>query len=295
MVDFLKDLPQKFRERYLNTHENYLKSIADIAVTISLKNFTDRKISSEYMVKRLNSAGIFTESKIDDDYESVYFRNLRNAWYHEVTLNNPEDDLDQRIKFAPWKIVQCYYCVVAGISALIRCFYSKVFNSHDKVFNLFGSLFLNNKKRRVYFLPPYNFMLNPNGILEPDYKEVVDWDNDMLHFNNIMLCLKSVKKKKGFTTIPHYLKSLREWVQYEDAYLFFRLYGNGVKRDLDFYLNVISFGYLLQTEFFFIKLFGWDTVKLQFDTFYKEMRENLKITPRSLNIRFNVYKKNLLL
>ena len=65
----------------------------------------------------------------DNNFESIYFRNLRNAWYHELVLNHPRDDFDLRTIFAPWKIIQCYYCVLAGISALIRCFHSERFDN----------------------------------------------------------------------------------------------------------------------------------------------------------------------
>ena len=80
---------------------------------------------------------------------------------------------------------------------------------------------------------------------------MVDWSYaSKHHIPKIIQCLKSVHTGNQLTTIPHYLKRLREWVQYEDSYLFFRLYGDSVKNNLDFSLKRISFGYLVQIEFF---------------------------------------------
>ena len=86
---------------------------------------------------------------------------------------------------------------------------------------------------------------------------------------------------------------MRDWAQYEDSYLFIRLYGESVKNNLDYSLERISFGYMVQIEFFFIKLFGWEQVEPQFNTFYEELEQNLGICPVNLTKRFSIYKKNL--
>ena len=293
MVDFLNELPKKFRERYLDTHEKYLKSISDIAVYLYFNSYNDWDGACETIVNKLLSAGKFTDVKVDNEYESIYFRNLRNAWYHEVALNNPEDNFDQRLKFAPWKIIQCYYSIFAGISALVRCFNSSNERSHGKIISFFGNNFLRNRKRRLFFLPPFNFHLNQQGKFNPVFEEAVNWDYGKFHYPILKDCLKSVYKNGKFTTIPHYLKSLREWVQYEDSYLFFRLYGDSVKRNLDSSLTIINFGYLVHVEFFLIKLFGWDSLEPQFITFINEIIQNLDIEPTHLIKRFNIYEKYL--
>lgn len=89
MVKLLKDLPELFKRRYLDTHEKFLKSIADITAHLYFKNNNHLEDGCEIMIKILLSAGSFSESRIDKSYESLYFRNLRNSWYHEVALNNP--------------------------------------------------------------------------------------------------------------------------------------------------------------------------------------------------------------
>lgn len=294
MVKLLKNLPELFRQRYLDTHEKFLKSIADITAHLYFKKDNHLEYGCEIMTKLLLSAGNFSESMVNKNYESQYFRNLRNSWYHEVALNNPQDDLDQRFKFAPWKIIQCYYSIFAGISALIRCFNSFKIDSHKKIFNIFGNEFLRNNKRKIFFLPPYNFYLDQEGNFNPLFEEMVNWSYaSEYHIPKIKQCLTSVRTKNQLTTIPHYLKRLREWAQYEDSYLFFRLYGDSVKKNLDFSLKRISFGYLVQIEFFFIKLFGWEPLKLQFNTFNEELEQNIEINPINLSQRFIIYDKYL--
>ena len=294
MVKLFKDLPKLFRQRYLNTHERFLKSIADLTAHLYFKRYNHLEDGCENMITTLLSVGNFSEHMVDKSYESQYFRNLRNAWYHEVALNNPQDDLDQRFKFAPWKIIQCYYSIFAGISALIRCFNSSEIDSHNKIFNIFGNKFLRNKKRKIFFLPPYNFHLNQQGNFDLLFEETVDWPYGREnHIPNIKECLKLVHTGNKITTIPHYLKKLREWVQYEDSYLFFLLYGETVKTNLDFSLKRISFGYMVQIEFFFIKLFGWEPLKFQFNDFNEKLEENLEINPINLSQRFIIYEKHL--
>ncbi|MFX1502130.1 MAG: hypothetical protein ACFFDH_14295 [Promethearchaeota archaeon] len=292
MVRLLIELPRLFRERYLDTHENYLNSIAEIAYYLYFKDPPGINNGCESMVKKLLNAGNFTEQMVDDKFESIYFRNLRNAWYHELVLNYPQDDEIERTKFAPWKIVQCYYCILAGISALIRCFYSGKLDRHNKIFSIFTNDFLNNKKRRQFFLPPYNYYLDQHGNLNTSNNEMIEWEYGRKnHIPNIQKCLESIHIENRRTSIPHYLIDLRNWAQYEDSYLFFQLYGPSVKVNLDFSLGKISYGYMVQVEFFLINLFGWKTLKLQFDTFIEKVTENLGIRPFELVVRYQVYAK----
>ena len=93
MVKFLSELPKMFRERFLDTHENYLYSIADIAFYLYYRDSPNTGSGCELMVEKLLEAGDFTEEMTDHKFESIYFRNLRNAWYHELVLNYPQDCL----------------------------------------------------------------------------------------------------------------------------------------------------------------------------------------------------------
>ena len=293
MVKLFSDLPNLFRERYLKKHDRYLKSFADIAATLYFKR-GDLGYGCEIMIDKLLNAGVFSDRKLDEEQESKYFRSLRNAWYHELVLNYPQDDLDQRSKFAPWKIIQCYYCVLAGISALIRCFDDQEFDNHIKIFNMFTNDFLNNKTRRNFFLPPYNFYLDQQGSLKTSNEEVIEWEYGKVHhIPYVKKALEEAHIKNRRISFPHYLIKLRNWVQYEDAYLFFLLYGKSVKGNLDFSLSRISYGYMVHVEFFLIKLFGWKNLEVQFNTFIEKVLENLGIEPVELIQRYEVYEAYL--
>jgi len=50
---------------------------------------------------------------------------------------------------------------------------------------------------------------------------------------------------------------------------------------------------MVHVEFFFINLFGWNTLELQFGTFIEKVQENLGIEPEELLQRFKIYEKTL--
>ena len=56
MVKLLKDLPKLFRERYLDTHEKFLKSIADITAYLYFQDYNHLEDGCEIMIKILSSA-----------------------------------------------------------------------------------------------------------------------------------------------------------------------------------------------------------------------------------------------
>ena len=286
MVKFLTKLPEVFRERYLNTHEKYLSSIADVINYLYAGKSPEDSCSR--MIDYLANAPKM-EKRRDPLKETAYFRNLRNCWYHECALSYPHDSLDERMRFAAWKIIQCYYAVFSSIASIMRCFYPRS-RSHDAMLNTFGREFLCHSRRKRYSLPPINFYLNQQGRFPTKFYDEVDWDYaDSYHFPNIVKCLESAKEKNQVVTIPHYLKRLRDWVTYGDAYLFIRLYGDSPKRALDYSLQNIAFVFCVQSEFFLLRLFGWDAVNRQFETFANEIEKNLGIRSEPLYARFDVY------
>ena len=95
----------------------------------------------------------------------------------------------------------------------------------------------------------------------------------------------------GKVTLPTYLRCLREWVNYSDSYLFFRLYGESVKTKLDHALNNITFLYLIQTEYYMIHLFGWEPLRLQFETFIEQLTKRLGMHHPQLEARFSAHRR----
>ena len=161
-------------------------------------------------------------------------------------------------------------------------------------------------KRLVYMIcrEAANFYLSQQGIFSDEFSKMVNWDYaDDYHLPNIKECLeytkKEIERERGGrvrnlrTGIPHYLKVLRDWANYQDAYLFFRLYGQTVKQNLDICLKRITFQHCVQTEFFMLKMFGWNALELQFETFLSELQQNLRIESPSLDDRFEVYAENI--
>jgi len=291
LVKFLDEQKQSeiFRERYLNTHGTYLKSIADIIATLyEWQNKHEERCIK--MVSCLIKADMMRKRK-DIDEEEPQFRNLRNSWYHECALNYPPQYPNERLLFAAWKIIQCYYAVFSSIASLVTCF-KPGRKSHEATLNIFAREFLCSSRRKAYFLPPANFYLNQQGRFPKEFSKQVNWPHaDEYHIPNIVKCLGEVRKEEQMATIPHYLKKLRDWVTYGDAYLFIRLYGQSPKMSLDFSLQAIVFMNCVQTEFFLLRLFGWDAIYRQFKYFLDKLKDSLGITSETLTARFNVYSE----
>lgn len=293
MADFLKELPKIFRKRYLRTHGIYLKSIADITAHMYgiMYDMTELEEPTTSMILALSTQGAeLDEKRQDPGHETPEFRNLRNCWYHECALNYPFESIDERLRFASWKIIQCYYSVFSAVASIVCCHHPPQ-KAPMKTLNIYGREFLCNRKKKNFFLPPMNLYLNQQGVIPKSLSEMITWDyGHEFKIPQITECLKSVHKENTITTIPHYLKSLREWVTYEDAYLMFRLYGKGPKGDLDFSLKRIAFIHCLQTEYYLINLFGWGAIERQYEAFSNELRRNLKIESPTLLARISSYQ-----
>jgi len=298
LPDFLNKLPQVFRQRYLRTHSVYLKSMADIIAHMYgiMHDMTKLEESVARMLLQLSAQGAKLDERRDDPgHETHPFRNLRNCWYHECALIHPLESIDERLKFASWKIVQCYYSIFSAVASLVCCYHPPKRNP-SKTLNIYGREFLCNRDRQKFFLPPVNLYLNQQGVIPKELSEMITWNYAQEHkIPFIKECLESVRQEQTITTLPHYLKSLREWATYEDAYLMFRLYGEGPKRDLDFSLERIVFIHCLQTEHYLINLFGWDSVERQYHTFLEALETYLDIEPINLVTRFHTYQTSKLL
>lgn len=287
-----KTLANMFRERFLNRHLPPLNAVNDILMKLYNRPYMHRDMTYG-LLKEIYSKGNLSKKLIDPPTETVNMRSLRNAWYHECSLNYPSEE-KERMKFPAWKIIQCYYAVFSSIAALVRSFDDRV-KGHDKLLNTFGTLFLRNDERKRFFVFPLCIHLKQNGDQGDCYDEILSWEyGNEHHLPKIMEGLKKTKEQgslKGIVTIPHYLKSLRDWATYEDSYLFFRMYGKSIHINLDTYLRHICEAYITQAEAVMIKLYGFDIINFQKEVFSKNLIKYMDTTPKELTERFELHKK----
>ena len=289
MVDTLNEqnLAKMFTDRFLNKHYPMLNAISYI-----LTNQYGEDNFSNNLLEDIYSKGNISQTLNDPDTETRNMRSLRNAWYHECSLNYPFE-YTERMKFPAWKIIQCYYAVFSSIAALVRTFDDRT-RGHDSLLNSYGTLFLRNRERKRFFVIPLCIHLKQDGKLGDSYYELLPWEYGKKH--NLPKIIKRLEKTKvenklrGIVTIPHYLKSLRDWATYEDPYIFFRLYGPKIREGLDSYLRIICKAHLSQTEAVMVKLYGFDAINLQKDVFSKNLTKYMEIEPNELIERFEVHK-----
>ena len=247
---------------------------------------------SDNLLRVIYSKGSIRRKLVPPDEETV-FRTLRNAWYHECSLNYPPD-VEERMRFPAWKIIQCYYAIFSSIAALVRSFDNRV-RGHDKLLNVFGNLFLRNNQRKRFFVIPLCIHLKQNGDLGDSYYELLSWEyGKEHHLPRIIEGLKRTKEQgrlRGIVTIPHYLKTLRDWATYEDSYIFFRMYGKTIRVRLDWYLRNICEAYISQVEAVMVKLYGFDAINLQKELFSNNLERFMGITPNQLIERFKFHRK----
>lgn len=278
-----------FRARYLNTHEKYLDSIATL---LTQCNNPKSLATGQFMLGHVTLVKtICSQMRVLNKFdEAKALRNLRNSWYHECALIHPED-LNDRMKFAPWKIIQFFYVIYSALSAVVRCF-----DNHP---NLRQQTALNEFTTKIIINPPIGFIPVPlnfylcGGVITPSPSSVVSWPYGLsCHVPNIQQCLESLHATSTRSvSLFHYFKSLREWANYEDSYIFINLFGPDVIQRLNSSLKRIAQGFLPVAEVFLISFYGWGIVRDQFKQFSSHIEHVLKVTPYSLKSRFEEYSK----
>lgn len=280
-------LRSRFCSLILNTHYKYLRAISNlISGRLEKSNVYEDKCMC--IISKLAEAGHLGEKKDDpEDIESEYFRNLRNAWYHEYAMNKSS------MEIAVWKIIQSYYVVFCSISALVRCYYENMRSpGHKKMSNTYAKDFVINPSRNKFLVLPTNLYFKKNELYQLDAMICKD---SLKHYvddlENSFRWAKGQLKygEKDIVTVPVYLRALREWVNYSDAFIFLMLYGPTIRDNLELFLKNVTMTYLIQTEYFMIQLFGLDSVNFQFRTFTEQLEKNLKAKSPDLETRFRIY------
>jgi hypothetical protein len=272
-------LQRRFKERFHDIHYECLGSIYNL-ILYDCPDINHR-------VKKLStSRSRNPEPKLNVSYDDPSFRNLRNAWYHELCMHRSS------VQAAAWKIIQTYYAVFCSISSMTRCIDSSMADpGHKKMHRAYNRQFVTCPKRQNLLLLPTNIILK------------VDSTGSSIVGTNLRYDVPNVQrglewastrpKLKGLTeiSIPLYLMALREWANYEDAYLLFMLYGPYVRDKLERSLNAITSIYLLEAEYFMIEFHGWEKMHSHFEIFKEQMNSNLGEKLPSLEERFTTYAK----
>lgn len=276
-----------FRARYLNTHEKYLDSTAtllwvcnDHATLANGRFMLSHAVSIRAMCTQMEALNRFDEARA--------LRNLRNSWYHECALNYPLT-LDDRMRFAPWKIIQFFYTIYSALSSVVRCFDNRPILRQHTALDEFTSEVIVNPPNR--FVPaPLCFYLQ-GGVIAPLPRSVVSWPYGLsCHVPNVQRCLESVATTSTRpVSLFHYFKFLREWANYEDSYIFINLFGPRVISMLASSLKTLVSGFLPIAEVFLICFYGWDKIHPEFLTFSNRVMHHLKTEPTSLTARFEEY------
>jgi hypothetical protein len=285
----MESIGSAFRTRYLDTHEKYLDSIATL---LGACNNHTSLATGQFMLQHVIPVMTLCSQvrALNSFDEARALRNLRNSWYHECALNYPQD-LDDRLKFAPWKIIQFFYAIYSALSAIVRCFDNRPRLRQQIALDEFTTQVIINPPAKVIPVPLCFYL--QGGAISPSPPSVVSWPYGLsCHVPNVQRCLQSVRL--GSTrpvSLFHYFKSLREWANYEDSYIFINLFGPAVISMLDSSLKRIVQGFFPVAEVFLISFYGWGRVHDQFEQFSSRVERILKVTPSSLISRFETYSK----
>ena len=139
---------------------------------------------------------------------------------------------------------------------------------------------------------PLNFYLQ-DGVIIPSTSSVISWPYGLnWHMPNVQRCLESLHATSTSpVSLFHYFKSLREWANYEDSYIFINLFGPSIISGLDSSLRRIVPWFCPVAEVFLISFYGWDRVHKQFKQFASHTEQHLEVRPSSLISRFEEYSE----
>jgi hypothetical protein len=279
-------------------HSNYVNSIADL-IRFKYKYDDDRTFRKILPFVEKNEVFFRKIQSTSVGDKKLALRNLRNAWYNEASFHEPTGyGKIKYTKFLPWKTVMFYYSIFTSLSAMVRCVYSdESFSGHNIMINVFTKQILSRKGLSInLYVPPFCFTLHPRGKITPSFDKVITWEHGLrIKCPIIEACLREVSRG-GSTSIFHYFYNLRNWVNYEDSYIFRRLYGPSIRPGFYWDLSCILSAFMSLTEIFMIWVFGFDDIEKEKDMFINEFNQffendvddELRVT-RPLNNRFSYY------
>ena len=277
----------------LLNHCNYFNAIADLIRFKYPKH--DGFNCYNILLVLDNNKQYFRRIKLDQNFSKA-IKNLRNAWYHESAFIQDNSDKSTKMKFTAWKIIQFYYGIYCAISSMVRCENVEEMG-HDKMINYFTNNILRRKNLRDFFPPPFCFVLNQNLQIKPKFEEKIDWPYGLeWKCPPIETCLKEVFQG-GSTSLFHYFHQLRNWVNYEDTYIFRRFYAVSYKPEMYSNMSLILSTVISIAEVFLMNAIDFETINkeawLYIEDFQKHMESNIQDSESvTLNLRnrFNYYE-----
>ena len=142
--------------------------------------------------------------------------------------------------------------------------------------------------------------MNQNGIIQPSFSLKINWEHGLKYkCPTVETCLKNVFN--GSTvSLFHYFLQLRNWVNYEDSYIFRRLYSQSAKPIMFSNMQVILTTFLTLSEIYLMKIMSYDEITSEAQTYIKEFRIYMepevdtgdKSVTKSLQDRIKYYKTN---
>lgn len=292
-----------FRE-FLDTHETFIDSIGDLIVTEQ-----GNKWCSKYGQNRDRSIeyGVISKTELDPEYfnkncvsgdEEWAIKNIRNSWYHQVVLFHP-GSTEERMKIAPWKVIQFYYAILSSLSAVVRIRNSQVKSGHNKLINVFQTNFIEKSELcGEVFHPPFTMYIDKSDNVFNDCRseEYIEWEYGRdVHASNIKECLEWTKEERegGKTNLFHYLSFLRNWINYEDPSLFIELYGDSVKKDIDTSLRWIIRSFCTMSDCYLSEALGEKRIFNEYLNFSKKISSNLELNLDFLDDRMELINEYL--
>jgi hypothetical protein len=281
---------------FWNTHYKYLEEIAQlVSLGATQKTWAPISVINGALSTKLSMNDKWSRSRKNKGLPDIAIRHLQNSWFNECALRYPYDgNFLERMRFAPWKIVQFYYVIYSGLSSMLRFIDSTAERTHIGSLNFFLSGIASDSRLCTRLFPiPIGFFLMEDKLL-PDRYHVKIPVQPRYYRGELGLILSDTRaalkmKADSVVGMVHYFRWLREWFNYYAAYIFANLYGTTVKSNLDHDLAVISSSFMMATEMFAISFLGKRRFRALYGNFRRMLIGSLNVTPTFIDERLALY------
>lgn len=293
----MSDAPSKILAGFLNIHYKKIDSIAwSIRRKYELNTEGDYFEILPYLQKDDTYFNRLKPDSVGDKKQALI--NLRNSWYNESAFLDKSKYGVETAKFIPWDIVKFYHSIFTALSAIIRCDNGNPsLKGHKKMINHFTNHYLVRKCLcKDVFIPPFCIIKQKNGNFKPSFEDMISM-NKNIGYNQTWLkkCTENIQDNINISLF-HYLLELRNWVSYEDSYIFRRFYGESVRPKFYKHMYWILSSFLSIAEAYLIWVFGYEKINeeknlyiSEFDKYFEpEVDPTEKIT-YNLRMRFEYY------